>query len=117
MKPSKQFIISCIGILTIGAIVISSCKKTNSNQTHSFTENATIIDSGSLAADGCDWLIKTDITDSVYNVPNLPAQYHVNNLKVHITYHKLATRFYCGMIPLPQNKGITEIQLDIIEKK
>lgn len=104
---------SILSILGISVCAVLSCKKSD-HATNIINADATIINTGPQAADGCGWLIQTDSPDSTFNVPDLPAKYMINNLKVHITYHKLATRFYCGDVPRSQDNGITEIQLDAI---
>jgi hypothetical protein len=86
-----------------------------SSSTQIITANATIINEGDPAADGCGWLVKINETDSTYNAPNLADQYKVNGLKVQVAYEKLSERFYCGMIPVPQNPGITEIKINSIK--
>lgn len=93
-----------------------SCKKAG-NTKQVLTADATIINEGPPAADGCGWLIKIDATDSIYNAPNLDAKYQVDNLKLNITYHKLSTRFYCGDIVITKDPGITEIQLNTIKTR
>jgi len=104
---------SILSILALSVCSILSCKK-GDHATNIINADATIINTGSTAADGCGWLIQTDSPDSTFSVPDLPAKYMVNNLKVHIAYHKLATRFYCGQVPAQKDLGITEIQLDAI---
>jgi hypothetical protein len=96
------------------ALTILSCKK-NNGTAQLVTADATIINGGPAAADGCGWLIKIDATDSIYNAPNLTAKYQVDRLKVNITYHKLSTRFYCGDVVPALDPGMTEIQLTTIK--
>ncbi len=110
---------SVLSILALSICVILSCKKSDHSRGASkiISADATIINTGPQAADGCGWLIQTDIADSTFNVPDLPVQYQVNNLKVHIAYHTLATRFYCGQVPVGKDPGITEIKLDTIKTR
>jgi hypothetical protein len=93
-------------------MIVSSCKKSDSSILI-ISEDATIIDRGDIAADGCGWQIITK-TDSTYVPQNLNSQFQINNLPVHITYHKLKTRYYCGQVANNPGSGITEIQLDNI---
>ncbi|HEY8784484.1 MAG TPA: hypothetical protein VIM16_22855 [Mucilaginibacter sp.] len=111
LPKSLTLLFICILVLTI--IAGLSCKKGDSKITI-ITEDAIVVDKGDIAADGCGWQIKTTLTDSTYSPQNLSIQYQVNNLKVHITYHKLKTRFYCSQITNNPGPGITEIQLDAI---
>ncbi|WP_183579944.1 hypothetical protein HDF18_25575 [Mucilaginibacter sp. X5P1] len=107
---------SILSILTLSVCVILSCKKSD-HATNIINADATVLNTGSTAADGCGWLIQVETPDSTFSIPDLPAQYQVNNLKVHIAYHKLATRFYCGQLALAKDPGITEIELDAIKKR
>jgi hypothetical protein len=95
-------------------VLTLSCKKSDNNKTVIITEDAIVLDKGDIAADGCGWQIKGSLTDSTYSPQNLNAKYMVNNLRVHIAYHKLAPRFYCSDISNNAGPGITEIQLDSI---
>jgi hypothetical protein len=54
-----------IGILTLSIIIIFSCTKENKVTGPTISTDATIIDAGPVAADGCGWLIKTD-ADSIF---------------------------------------------------
>jgi hypothetical protein len=107
---------SVLSILALSVCAILSCKKSD-HSTTILNVDATIINTGPQAADGCGWLIQTESPDSTFSVPELPAKYMINNLKVHIAYHKLATRFYCGQLPAAKDPGITEIELDAIAKR
>ncbi|SDT39221.1 hypothetical protein SAMN05216490_3319 [Mucilaginibacter mallensis] len=107
---------SILSISTLSVCAILSCKKSD-HSTNIINADATIINTGSSAADGCGWLIQTDSPDSTFSVPDLPAKYMINNLKVHIAYHKLATRFYCGQLPAAKDPGFTEIELDAVETR
>jgi hypothetical protein len=117
----NQYHLSVLSIFTLSLLVILSCKKLHDSpkvDTAKITSaDITVLYSGPQAADGCGWLIKTDIADSTFSVPDLPAQYLVNKLKLHIAYHRLATRFYCGDVPRSNDPGITEIKLDRIKTR
>jgi hypothetical protein len=111
MKLPKRQTLLFICILVLPVMIASSCKKGDSKITI-LSEDAIVVNTGDIAADGCGWQIKTTLTDSTYSPQNLSAQYQVNNLKVRIAYHKLKTRFYCSQITNNPGPGITEIQLD-----
>jgi len=96
--------------LALSIIYISSCKKDESK----FTEDATVIYTGPLAADGCGWLIKSAATDSTYSPKNLAASFQVDGLKIHVSYDKLKTRYHCGQIA--NSPGITQITIKSIKK-
>jgi hypothetical protein len=117
----NQYHLSVLSVFTLSLLIILSCKKLHDspkvNTAKIISADATIINTGPQAADGCGWLIKTDIADSTFNVPDLPTQYQVNSLKLHIAYHTLATRFHCGQVPISEDPGITEIKLDTIKTR
>ena len=114
MKLSKLHTFLFIGILVLPVIVTLSCKK-GDNRITIISEDAIVMDTGNIAADGCGWQIKTTLTDSIYSPQNLSVQYQVNNLKIHIAYHKLKPRSYCSQIANHPGPGITEIQIDSIK--
>jgi hypothetical protein len=114
MKSAKQFTIVIIFILA-SSLTMLSCKKHNPVPiTEELTADATVINSGDPAADGCGWLIKISGTDSTYSPKNLPVLDEIANLKVHITYKRLSTKFQCGWLP---GSGPTQIQLDAVIKQ
>jgi len=94
------------------ALMVTSCKKSANPAKQSLSANAVVLDKGNVAADGCGWQIM--ISDSLYSPLNLDAQFQVNNLKVHVGYHKLTTRFYCSQVTNDPDPGITQIQIDTI---
>jgi hypothetical protein len=113
----KLFKLQHLFFATLALLILTalSCKK-NDNSSSVKSMDAIVINTGPQAADGCGWLIKA-ANDSIYNATNLTSQYQVDSLKVHITYRKLAPRFYCGNIVRTLNPGITEIQLNTITKR
>ncbi|MDB5131573.1 MAG: hypothetical protein JWR02_1322 [Mucilaginibacter sp.] len=115
MKLTPPLISLFIIIFLLPVLIIISCKKQPVNLS-GITADATVIDGGNPAADGCGWEMKINSTDSLYSVPNLPIAFQTANLQVHITYHKLSTRYYCGMIANNPGPGMTEIQVDAITK-
>ena len=60
-------------------------------------KNATIINAGDPALDGCRWLIKID--SALYHPDVLEANFLQNNLPVHVVYETLADTFTCGKGP------------------
>jgi hypothetical protein len=89
-------------LLLITFLASNSCRKENSTI-------ATIIDEGSIASDGCGWMVK--IGDSTYHPDNLPEQYQVNNLSVSIKYRLYHSNWSCGMLMFniltPNNRNNT----------
>ncbi|MDR3696027.1 hypothetical protein [Mucilaginibacter sp.] len=112
MKLNTLHKIAFFGLLFSIALASTSCKKSASPTVHPFSANGIILDKGNLAADGCGWQIT--VADSTYSPQNLASEFQVNNLKVHIAFHKLKSRLYCSMVANNQGKGITEIQIDSI---
>ncbi|HWZ14796.1 MAG TPA: hypothetical protein VNW95_06115 [Mucilaginibacter sp.] len=113
MKLTKQFTSIIIFVFVLPVLTTLSCKKQPINL-GDITENATVIDAGSPAADGCGWLIEIDGTNNSYSPTNLPDIYKTANLKVHISYKILSTRFQCGMVA---TNTFPQIQLDAITKQ
>jgi hypothetical protein len=87
-------------------LTISACRK---NDQPVFTE-ATIINGGVVAADGCGWLIR--IGDTYYSPTNLADPFKETELKVSIRYQALTTKFECGW-----GQKIPEIKLLEIKKR
>ncbi|MDB5086356.1 MAG: hypothetical protein JWR09_350 [Mucilaginibacter sp.] len=106
-----------ICILVLSLIITFSFKKNSADKTTLINEDATIINTGSTAADGCGWQIKTAGTDSIYSPLDLNEQYQVNNLKIHVSYHKLKTRFYCSQVANDPGPGIAEVSIDSIKPR
>jgi uncharacterized protein YcfL len=63
---------------------------------------AVVLDGGSVAADGCGWLIKIDGVN--YSPTYLNTQYQQDGLAVLVTLEYLSTTFTCGLLPteIPQ---------------
>ena len=78
-------------------ILLFSCKKENScKKCHEKDyKSATVIWSGPVAADGCDWLIKID-SSHYYHPDTLAADFKYNELNVKICYQEVSDKFYCG---------------------
>jgi len=88
------------------SLSISACRK---NDQPVFTE-ATVINAGAVAADGCGWVIR--IGDTNYSPTNLAEQFKETELKVSIRYQTLTTKFECGW-----GQKIPEIKLLEIRKR
>ena len=80
-----------ICMLILFNLSVLSCKKNNTKQM--ITANATIINTGPVAVDGCGWIVKINGSDSTYSPTNLATQYQVDSLQVRITYQRLSERF------------------------
>ena len=115
---SRVKLIVVIGMILMG---FTACKKDK----NVLTTEATVVYTGSIAVDGCEWLIyvegvgpydnQTGPSRTYYNVVNLPERYKQNNLKVVISYKLLSSRYHCGMIA--NDPGIEQIEVKEINKK
>jgi hypothetical protein len=115
MKLSKTLPLLCI--LVVSLIIFLSFKKNSMDKNNIISEDATVINTGCIAADGCGWQIKTSQTDSIYSPLDLSDQYHVDNFKIQVSYHKLKTRFYCSKITNNPGPGVAEISIDSIKPR
>ncbi len=113
MKPTLR--LACLFITFVSILILATpaCKK-HDIAINDINTNATVLDTGSPAADGCGWLVQIEGTNDRYSPANLPDSYKTANLKVYISYKLLSTRFQCGMVP---NNGFVQIQLDAIKKQ
>jgi hypothetical protein len=98
-------------LLLVTFLISNSCRKEDA-------AIATIIDEGSIASDGCGWMVK--IGDSTYHPDNLPEQYQVNNLSVSIKYRLYHSSWSCNRIilfnTLTSNNSNNTIHLYSIRK-
>lgn len=97
-------------LLIIALLIVfafSLCKKDDGI----LTAEAKIYNSGSVAVDGCDWLLRVDTTKE-YHAINLTNEFKEPGLKVIIRYRLLNTKFLCGW-----GKGLTEVELIDIKRK
>jgi hypothetical protein len=69
-----------------------ACSKDTSKDV---TTNATVVWTGEVAADGCDWCIKTDSTH-FYHPDHLDTAFLHDELDVKIVYELTSDKFYCG---------------------
>ena len=70
-----------------------ACKKDKSCNT--LPVDATIVWSGPVAADGCDWLVKTDSV-TFYHPDVLDTDFQHDGLNVKIKFTQTNQRFACG---------------------
>jgi hypothetical protein len=92
MKTSPiKLILMAVLIFSITAL---SCKKDK----NLLVADATVIDAGNPAADGCGWMIKID--DTLYSPINLPENYKKTDSKVKIDFYVLTTKYQCGFAPI-----------------
>ena len=111
ITPHLKLIV-IISLLLIG---FTSCKKDK----NVLTTEATVVYTGSIALDGCEWLIYVEDTAPsnriYYNVVNLPETYKQHDTKVVISYKLLSSRYHCGGIA--NDPGIQQIEIKDIRKK
>jgi hypothetical protein len=62
----------------------------------SIRDTGTVVWTGPVPADGCDWMIRTD-DDLFYSPENLGSEYQINGLRVSYTYQLLDQVFVCGL--------------------
>jgi len=97
--------------LLVLAFMFTSCKK----EVAVIKADATIINGGAVAADGCGWLIKINTGNQEYSPVSLPDGFKTDSLKVVIIYQLLTTKFHCGNVV--NSSGITQIKLISITAK
>jgi len=88
----KYFLISII-FFCFSCTKDRSCEKCPDKNTYT---NATIIFTGPVATDGCDWLIKIDDTHT-YHPDVLNAAFQQDQLMVKISYELTSDKFICGI--------------------
>jgi len=94
-------------IFLILALLFFSCKEQCEN---GMSASATIVYSGMLAADGCEWVVRIDSIS--YHPEALDSIYMKDSLRLKICYEETNDRFSCGLIP----GGIPVIRLIDIKK-
>jgi len=102
----------CAGALLVAfaSFTFFACTKTDDKNAAVITD-AIVYNSGAVASDGCGWIIKIPATDSTYSPVNLSDSYKINNLKIHVRYHPLSTKFTCGW-----GTKLREISIDNIAR-
>jgi len=101
ISNSKLLLLTAI----LAVLSFSACKKND----QPFTD-ATVINAGAVAADGCGWVIR--IGETNYSPTNLSDQFKETELKVAVRYEALSTTFQCGW-----GNKIPEIKLVEIRKR
>ncbi|MGZ8556870.1 MAG: hypothetical protein ACXWWC_00980 [Chitinophagaceae bacterium] len=79
--------------------VLFSCKKDRlckACNTESGFKDATIIYTGPIETDGCDWVVKIG-TDQYYHPDVLNDEFKQNELDVKICYELATDKFHCGI--------------------
>lgn len=89
------------------ACILSGCKKDSNN---TFLEaDATVIDEGSPAYDGCGWWLILDNNQS-YSPDNLPEKYKVAGTSLHIKYQLTEHTNSCSIpVNSPNYKAIPNV--------
>ncbi len=79
--------------------LLFSCKKDRSCETcnaETGFKDATILYTGPVAGDGCDWVVKIG-EDQYYHPDTLDDEFKQNDLNVQICYEVTADKFHCGI--------------------
>ena len=79
--------------------LLFSCRKDKSCEvcnTETGFKEATILFTGPIATDGCDWVVKIG-ADQYYHPDVLDAEFKQNELKVKICYELATDKFQCGI--------------------
>lgn len=108
--PMKKSTLKLVSLAVLVMVAAFACTKSDSEDAAVITE-ATVINSGAVAADGCGWIIKIPVTDSTYSPVNLAEDYKVNNLKVKVRFHPMKSKFTCGW-----GVKLREVTIDNITK-
>lgn len=82
-------------LLLAGTLIFAGCKKSDKQDSSRLVKmEATIYNSGPVAADGCDWTIK--VGDVSYHPDNLTEDLKITGQKVIIDAQILDQQFICG---------------------
>lgn len=73
------------------------------------TEEAIIFDTGSIALDGCGWIIS--MQPGQFSPLSLPSSFQIDSLPVTIDYRQLNSTFQCGLVP----SVYTQIDVEAIQ--
>src|SRR4051812_28496956 len=103
-------------LLLPAALLVFSCKKNSTATVDSITIDARIVYTGDFAADGCGYTLELNPeTHELWPIENLDAAYAVNDLKVHVSYHKIVSRG-CRQVP-PDPKTPNTVYIDAISRR
>jgi hypothetical protein len=72
---------------------------------------ATMVNTGSIGADGCGWMIKVDT--NYYSPTSLSNEFKRDSLQVKVAYKVLTSKYQCG---IAANLKYTEIDVKSIQK-
>lgn len=80
----------------------------------SIETDATIIDDGSIALDGCGWLIEFEVNNVMtkHQSDDLPSTFEQDQLQVKIKYIPTLDNFTCGLAPTE----VPKIEIETIEE-
>lgn len=106
----KKLLLKFSLLALVVTTAILSCKK--EEDSNLIIANATVIDAGPIATDGCGWLLKLDTV--TYSPTNLPDKFKVADAKVTVNYNLLKTRTQCG---LAAHLGYTQIDIKNIKSR
>lgn len=96
--------------LLLSSLVLASCIKSY-HCDYDPSVDATILWTGDLSYDGCDWIVRVDPSTS-YHPQSLDTAFQHDGLKVKIIFSKTGQHFICGFNP----QGPEIIQIKSITK-
>lgn len=88
---TKTILLFLLALVTINACTKEQC---DDKQTDKLTANATVINTGVPALDGCGWLIRIGTTN--YAPDNLTENFKIDNNQVKIIYTISDADYICG---------------------
>lgn len=91
MKLSISLLVIVLGII----LSSSSCKRINNELCQ---HPVVISNEGSVAADGCDWVLTID--GQRYHAQHLADNFKQDGLHAYCDYQLTGDTFYCGLMPL-----------------
>jgi hypothetical protein len=115
----RKFRILILSVIALGLItlIVFSCNKRSTTAVKPNTNikgvNATVINTGDVAADGCGYLVQID-SATFYHPDNLPAAFQKDKLNVTVNYDLSDATFQCGMNP---NTRIPVIHINDINNR
>ena len=95
-----RILISSAIVLGLSTIIALGCHKGNTISIKPTMSGikATIINTGPVAADGCDYLVQTDSV-TFYHADNLPTEFQKDKLNITVNFELSDAAFQCGMNP------------------
>lgn len=107
----KKMMRYCVLLL----LILISCAKNNSMEKCACDNaqlDAIVIDAGSIATDGCGWLLRVGTSD--LHPINLPDSLKISQLPVIVSFKITGNRFLCGLIP---GSGLQSVEIINIKRK